>query len=60
MKTVNDDIRTIVDFPHEGINFREVATLFADLHQIQMTVDQLLLPSAGLVKKPAAAAGRVL
>ena len=30
MKTVKDYIRTIVDFPHEGIMFRDVTTLFAD------------------------------
>ena len=28
-KTVKDYIRTIVDFPHEGILFRDVTTLFA-------------------------------
>ena len=30
MKTVADYIRTIPDFPHEGIMFRDVTTLFAD------------------------------
>ena len=29
-KSVKDYIRTIVDFPHEGILFRDVTTLFAD------------------------------
>ena len=29
-KSVRDYIRTIVDFPHEGIMFRDVTTLFAD------------------------------
>ena len=29
-KTVRDYIRTIADFPHEGILFRDVTTLFAD------------------------------
>ena len=28
MKTVQDYIRTIPDFPHEGIMFRDVTTLF--------------------------------
>ena len=28
--TVKDYIRTIVDFPHEGILFRDVTTLFQD------------------------------
>ena len=27
-KTVKDYIRTIVDFPHDGIMFRDVTTLF--------------------------------
>ena len=30
MKTVKDYIRTIPDFPHEGILFRDVTTLFGD------------------------------
>ena len=30
MKTVKDYIRTIPDFPHAGILFRDVTTLFAD------------------------------
>ncbi len=29
-KQVQDYIRAIVDFPHEGIIFRDVTTLFAD------------------------------
>ena len=32
-KTVKDYIRTIPDFPHEGIMFRDVTTLFADATQ---------------------------
>jgi adenine phosphoribosyltransferase len=46
-KTVKDYIRTIVDFPHEGILFRDVTTLFADPRGFRMCVDQLQ-PYAGL------------
>ena len=47
-RTVKDYIRTIVDFPHEGIMFRDVTTLFADARGFRMAVDQLLHPWAGL------------
>jgi adenine phosphoribosyltransferase len=47
-KTVKDYIRTIVDFPHEGIMFRDVTTLFADPRGFRMAIDQLLPPYAGL------------
>lgn len=47
-KTVKDYIRTIVDFPHEGILFRDVTTLFADPRGFRMSIDQLLNPYAGL------------
>ncbi len=47
-KTVKDYIRTIVDFPREGIMFRDVTTLFADARGFRMAIDQLLLPYAGL------------
>jgi len=47
VKTVKDYIRTIVDFPHEGILFRDVTTLFADPRGFRMAVDQLLAPYAG-------------
>ena len=47
-KTVKDYIRTIVDFPHEGILFRDVTTLFADARGFRMCVDQLLAPYAGM------------
>jgi len=46
-KTVKDYIRTIVDFPHEGILFRDVTTLFADARGFRMAVDQLIHPYAG-------------
>lgn len=47
-KLVKDYIRTIADFPHEGIMFRDVTTLFADARGFRMAVDQLLHPWAGL------------
>jgi adenine phosphoribosyltransferase len=47
MKTVQDYIRTIPDFPHAGIMFRDVTTLFADPRGFRIAVDQLLHPYAG-------------
>ena len=47
MKSVKDYIRTIVDFPHEGIMFRDVTTLFADPRGFRMCIDQMLPPYAG-------------
>ena len=47
-RSVKDYIRTIVDFPREGILFRDVTTLFADARGFRMAVDQLLSPYAGL------------
>lgn len=47
MKTVKDYIRTIVDFPHEGIMFRDVTTLFADPRGMRLAIDQLLAPYVG-------------
>ena len=47
MKTVKDYIRTIVDFPHEGIMFRDVTTLFADPRGFRMAIDQMLHSYAG-------------
>ncbi|MDE3080410.1 MAG: adenine phosphoribosyltransferase [Paracoccaceae bacterium] len=46
-KTVKDYIRTIADFPHEGILFRDVTTLFADARGFRMAIDQLVQPYAG-------------
>lgn len=45
--TVQHYIRTIPDFPHEGIMFRDVTTLFADPRGFRMAIDQLLHPYAG-------------
>ena len=46
-KTVKDYIRTIVDFPHEGIMFRDVTTLFADPRGMRLCIDQMLEPYVG-------------
>ena len=46
--TVRDYIRTIPDFPHDGILFRDVTTLFADPRGFRMAIDQMLHPYAGL------------
>ena len=47
MTRVKDYIRTIVDFPNEGILFRDVTTLFSDPRGFRMAVDQMLHPYAG-------------
>ena len=47
MKVIKDYIRTVVDFPHEGIFFRDVTTLFSDPKGFRMAVDQMLHPYAG-------------
>ncbi|GHG93495.1 adenine phosphoribosyltransferase [Pseudodonghicola xiamenensis] len=46
-RQVKDYIRTIVDFPHEGIFFRDVTTLFSDPRGFRMAIDQMLHPYAG-------------
>ena len=46
-KTVKDYIRSIYDFPLEGIIFRDVTTLFADPRGFRMAVDQILHGYAG-------------
>jgi adenine phosphoribosyltransferase len=46
-KGVADYIRTIPDFPHEGIMFRDVSTLFLDARGFRLAVDQLLAPFVG-------------
>ena len=46
-RTVKDYIRSIYDFPHEGIIFRDVTTLFADARGFRMAVDQILHAYAG-------------
>jgi adenine phosphoribosyltransferase len=45
---VRDYIRTIPDFPHAGIMFRDVTTLFNNARGFRMAIDLLLHPWAGL------------
>ena len=47
-KQVQDYIRAIVDFPKEGIVFRDVTTLFTDPRGFRLAIDQLLHPYAGM------------
>lgn len=47
MAQITDFIRTIPDFPHKGIMFRDVTTLFADPRGFRMAVDQMVQPFAG-------------
>jgi adenine phosphoribosyltransferase len=46
-KTVKDYIRTIPDFPHDGIMFRDVTTLFSDPRGMRLAIDQMLAPYVG-------------
>ena len=46
--SVKDYIRTIPDFPHQGIMFRDVTTLFLDPRGFRIAVDQLLDPFVGI------------
>ncbi len=45
---VKNYIRTIPDFPHQGIMFRDVTTLFGDPRGFRMAIDLMLHPYAGL------------
>ncbi|WP_172328095.1 adenine phosphoribosyltransferase [Mangrovicoccus sp. HB161399] len=47
MDDLKQYIRTIPDFPHEGILFRDVTTLFAHPAGFRMAIDRLLTPYAG-------------
>jgi adenine phosphoribosyltransferase len=44
---IRDYIRTIADFPKEGIMFRDVTTLFGDPRGFRMAIDRMLHPWAG-------------
>ena len=44
---VKDYIRTIPDFPHKGIMFRDVTTLFADPKGLKLAVDQMVAAADG-------------
>ena len=47
-KSVRDYIRTIVDFPPEGILCRDVTTLISDPRGFRLAIDQMLHPYVGL------------
>ncbi len=44
---IKDYIRTIPDFPHTGIMFRDVTTLFGDARGFRMAMDRMLHPYMG-------------
>lgn len=48
MAHVTDYIRTIPDFPHEGIQFRDVTTLFADRDGLRLAIEGLVAACKGL------------
>ena len=48
MKSVKEYIRTIPDFPHPGIKFRDITTLFADPRGLRLAIDQMLHPFVGI------------
>jgi len=48
MAHVTDYIRTIPDFPHEGIMFRDVTTLFADRDGLRLAIEGLVTACEGL------------
>jgi adenine phosphoribosyltransferase len=41
-KDIRDYIRTIPDFPHEGILFRDVTTLFGNADGLNMAINQIV------------------
>lgn len=45
--SVTDYIRTIPDFPKEGILFRDVTTLFEDPRGLRLAIDQVIAPFVG-------------
>ncbi|PSK87054.1 adenine phosphoribosyltransferase [Limimaricola soesokkakensis] len=48
MAHVTDYIRTIPDFPHKGILFRDVTTLFADRDGLRLAIEGLVEACEGL------------
>ena len=47
MTAIADLIRAIPDFPHKGIVFRDITTLFADARGFRRAVDEMVQPWAG-------------
>ncbi len=48
MDAIKSKIRTIPDYPHEGIMFRDITTLLADARGFRKAVDELVQPHAGV------------
>jgi len=48
MKQLKDYIRTIPNFPHEGIMFRDVTTILQDPDGLHLAVDQLMEQLEGI------------
>jgi adenine phosphoribosyltransferase len=46
--TLRDSIRTIANYPKDGIQFRDITTLLADARAFRRAVDELVQPFAGL------------
>ena len=41
MKKIEDYIRTIPNFPEEGVMFRDISTVLSDKDGLRMAVDQM-------------------
>ena len=48
MEAIKSKIRTIPDYPHKGIMFRDITTLLADARGFRKAVDELVQPHAGV------------
>ncbi len=48
MDAIKSKIRTIPNYPHEGIMFRDITTLLGDAQGFRKAVDELVQPHAGV------------
>jgi len=48
MDAIKSKIRTIPDYPHKGIMFRDITTLLGDAQGFRKAVDELVQPHAGV------------
>ncbi|MCR5210924.1 MAG: adenine phosphoribosyltransferase [Lachnospiraceae bacterium] len=48
MKSIEDYVRTVPDFPKEGIMFRDVTTVLKDPDGLQLAIDLMMKELAGL------------
>ena len=48
MKSIEDYVRTVPDFPKEGIMFRDVTTVLKDPDGFQLAIDLMMKELAGL------------